>query len=279
MRIPGRSSLVKLYREGLKSLQDNLDLIYRRGVPVKGEVLDLLKAEVSRLIAKRSEIITRNLKRHGARIYRDTLHEAARLCGLKVDLIPTELARDILQVRPKLAPSLRQSIRRHAVKTRRTVSSKIQALSKSDLADQGVVAGKIKDAFRIDLNKEIRLASAEATVVATAGNQIAMQALTDTDGAIGRLIASTGTKFVKVWEHDSPRVPRPYHQDVLDGSIPDKDGLWWHGASSATGPGAWDNPAHNPGCKCSIRLMTVSDYLSKFGLSKLQPWSYLPTGS
>ena len=82
--------------------------------------------------------------------------------------------------------------------------------------------------------------------------------------------------LVLVWIHDEPLTPRPYHRDVLHGSLPDRDGYWHESdGERARGPGMFPSVEHNAGCRCTLDLMEYTEWRETYG--NLQPWSFDPS--
>lgn len=275
---PANKRLVNLYRAGLENLDQKLAELFKAGVPPTTEITALLKDELRVLIAQRQKIIKDNLYRGSQKAYTDVLYQAGRLLGIDVPktVISDADSAALIRKRPRSVPSFSSLVKKHqkdtlAITPKRAVSNlpaKIESPS------------QVKDAFRkaltVDANISIRFVNAEMTRVINNAVNLAFETVTNPEGIIGQLIAATGQKMVKVWIHDSPMVPREYHRDVLDGSIPDRDGYWYQDGDRATGPGGFSDPKNNMNCRCTIEIMTVKEYLDTYGRSRLQPWSYLP---
>jgi len=275
---PSRARIVTLYRAGLRDLDQKLAAIYKSGVPVKGEVLEVLRGEVKILAAQRQVIIKEQLQKTGKRVYKDTLYQAGRLAGFDLQLgsITDADANALIRRRPRTVPSFQRLVKKHEKDSINLTTKRVSALLPKDLEDIGAVKSAIKKGLTVDANITIRFTNAEATRMINNATNLAFDVIQDPESTIGKLIEAAGVELVKVWIHDSPMVPREYHRDVLDGSLPDRSGYWYQDGDKATGPGGFSDPANNMNCRCVIELMTVEEYLAEYGRSRLQSWSYLP---
>ena len=223
-------------------------------------------------------IIKDNLPRIAAKSYSDILYQAAKIVGVEVNvtgLTDAEAAK-LVRKRPKSVPEFDALLQKHAKES--AFKAPIRAgreLGEMESAAETKTA--IKWVLTADANETMRFTNAEATRVINNAVNLAFAVTQNPTTEINNLIRSTGLELVKVWIHDSPAVPREYHRDVLHGSLPDRDGYWHQGDDKADGPGGFTEPGNNIGCRCSIEVMTVQEYLSRFGRGSLQPWSYLPS--
>lgn len=275
---PARARLVSLYRSGLRRLDTKLAKLYESGVPLKGDILRELKDEVKTLAAQRKVIIQEQLKRTGKVVYKDTLHTAARMVGVDIQLgeISDADVSALLRRRPRSVPSFQKLLKKHEKDSLSITPKRVSSLLPDDLTDQTKVRSAIKQGLTVDANITIRFTNAEATRLVNNATNLAFDVIQDPQSTINKLIQAAGVTLVKVWMHDSPMVPREYHRDVLDGSLPDRNGYWYQDGDKADGPGGFSDPKNNINCKCSIEVMTVDEYLATYGRSRLQPWSYLP---
>lgn len=271
-------SLVRVYRDGLNQLNTKLAKLWASGVPPTGDVLDALRAEVKTLVAQRQIIIKRNLPRVAAKTYNDILHQAAKLTGVDVQInqLSDAEALKLVRIRPKSVPSFESLLKAKKVSSTRNTILRAQSELKSATTLEAAEAA-LKTVLTVDANNIIRFTNAEATRVINNAVNMAFETMADPTSTINKLISVSGVELVKVWIHDSPAVPREYHRDQLHGSLPDEDGYWYEeDGDKADGPGGFSKPEHNMGCRCSIEVMTLEEWRSRFGESYLQSWSYLP---
>lgn len=275
---PANARLVRLYQAGLKNIEAKLATLYKTNIPPKGDVLTILREELKTLIAQRQVIIRDNLTRSAAKAYNDTLYRASRLVGIEVKLnaFNDADAAALIRKRPRKVPSFKKLVAKHAKDSRKITPLRVERLLPKELDDLGQVRTAIKQGLLVDANINIRFTNAEMTRIVNNAVNLSFETITNPGSTINQLIASTGMEFVKVWKHDSPKVPREYHRDVLHNSLPDADGYWHQDGDKADGPGGFSDPANNMNCRCSIEIMTVKDYLDQYGRSYLQSWSYLP---
>ena len=235
--------------------------------------IQALKADVDKAIKMRAEVIGKGLNRGYRGKYTDILYQAESFADTNLAAIRRQAGKKALdRINENIPgrPNVARVLAGNAVSSQVRVAEKITQLLTQPMTDKQF-SKALRQVVTSDYTRAARVLQSEGTRVVNGAAVDVFATLQET--VIEGVRGVPG--LVLVWIHDEPLTPRPYHRDVLHGSLPDRDG-YWHEADGekARGPGMFPSIEHNAGCRCTLDLMEYTEWLSTFG--NLQPWSHDP---
>lgn len=279
--------LASLYRKMLARLEARLAPLYKqvqgatpaeiaviRSTKKWQDAISALKADVDKTVRLRSRVISAGLNRGYKGKYTDILYQAEQFASVNLSEMrrqasakATQRINDVTPGRPTLARVLAGN----AVTTTNRLTDKLTELLTKDMTDKQF-ARELRKAVTADYTRATRVLQTEGTRVINGAAVDVFQTLQQTiiEGVRGV------PGVVLVWIHDDPLIARPYHRDVLHGSLADRDGFWHEDDGElARAPGGFPSIEHNAGCKCTLELMEYTEWKAAYG-SNQPSWSYDP---
>jgi hypothetical protein len=292
--------IVKTYEKQLQDLHKSLKDFYAEAAPRGGiltykdiaadgklkSLLYELRIKVDGAFYNRAIILKNDLSRGWDKAYTDILYQAERLAYSpqitnNKGVLPWNTRQKTLEeirhqeefeeFMREESEKVAQTLGADIAAEREYAKARLQKTLKGALSGAGVT---LQDWYKLLKEETEKSAGRYLRIVRTQGNHIINEArvtafrsefaerLIETlGGREGKAEDEQGNRLVLVWMHDEPKVPRPWHKDILHKTVPDKNGLWWSSESgrSASSPGGFGSPEEDANCHCYLQLMPISE--------------------
>ena len=237
------------------------------------DAINSLRSDVDRTIRLRAEVIAKGLNRGYKGKYTDILYQAESFADTNLAVIRRQAGRkatERINAETPGRPSIARVLAGNAATTRSRLVDRVSTLLTQPMSDKQFER-ELRKVVTSDYTRAARVLQAEGARVV---NGAAIDVFREIQDVVVEGVRGI-QGLVLVWIHDDPMVARPYHRDVLHGSLADRDG-YWHEADGqlARGPGMFPGIEHNAGCRCTLDVMEYTEWRATYG--NLQPWSYDP---